>query len=213
MSPNDEREKFILNFLYDRNEDNDFIKVFKGLFERGKSQFGCAQLESSLEEMDQQHQNLLNIVLMGQTGYHDPINRIRQVKTFLVTSAGEKRLDELNNPKSDELMQSFNFNGPVSNNGQTSFGNNNVFSDDHSSTFNINNSINQLLQIKDDLPDKHDQRQLEEFANALKELYENENKDFSHPLSKFKNFLNRTWATVSPAVAPLLVELAKKTFF
>lgn len=213
MKPSEERQLAILKFLANLStvSRNDLNK----LAEQTHSLFSTEILFQTLEEMDSKHQDLLQLTVSPTLG---PVPMMSfNSKHRWLTSKGDDRLYLLTHPEEEKPKPAnFNFNAPITANGQQTFGNITSQSVDNSihtsSTWNTDNSIHQLLQVKAELLDPSDQQSLEELAQVLKATMDSTESPKPGFLSKFSGFLNKTWKIVNPVVAPFLVELAKRTF-
>ena len=106
--------------------------------------------------------------------------------------------------------QSINI-GTLNNTGQAAFGDNASFTDNHST--NIDNSVHQLLSVENQLSDEADKELLHQLAATLESALKSAENPKPKFLSKFKNFIDKTWKITGPVITPLLVELGKRIFF
>lgn len=206
MKPSDKINKVILEFLKSYNDEVNLV-VFKKLFHAGASEgYSNSQIEKAFVAMDRENAGLLQPELMLDAQGNGTLNT--SLADSWLSMKGEDYLDNLNHPKEEEtLSQSFTING-----NNISIGNNNQnsFSDNHS--INVTAQIDKLLSYKRKL-DPADQATLDQFAKEVQNTLASQDKPKQGALSKFGNFLDKTWNTISPVAAPLLVELAKRTLF
>ncbi|MCT3565304.1 MULTISPECIES: hypothetical protein [Levilactobacillus] len=206
MKPSDKINKVILEFLKSYNDEVNLV-VFKKLFHAGASEgYSNSQIEKAFVAMDRENAGLLQPELMLDAQGNGTLNT--SLADSWLSMKGEDYLDNLNHPKEEEtLSQSFTING-----NNISIGNNNQnsFSDNHS--INVTAQIDKLLSYKSKL-DPADQATLDQFAKEVQNTLASQDKPKQGALSKFGNFLDKTWNTISPVAAPLLVELAKRTLF
>lgn len=213
MKPSEVKQKAILEFLSKCSPVNrdQIQELFTSLSDR----FEPEVIFQELEEMDMQHEKLIQMIISPVLNGNPGI-AINSNKRWL-TSKGDDRLYSLTQPEEEKnVSTNFNFNAPVTANGQQTFGNIANQSVDNSihisKTWNTDNSIHQLLKVKSELPDSSDQQTLEELARVLKSTMDSTDDPKPGFLSKFSGFLDKTWTIVSPVVAPFLVELAKRAF-
>lgn len=206
MKPSDKIKKPILEFLMGKNNQVS-PDVFREMISSVNSQgFSIDKVLKVIEQMDnvEGHENLLQIEFQLSPGVGLNISGADE----WLSMKGEDYLDNLNNPKEDKpVSQSFTVNGD-----NVSIGNNNrnSFSDDHSN--NVTAQIDKLLSYKNKL-DPADQATLEQFAGNVQRTLASQEKPKQGALSKFSDFLDKTWNTISPVATPLLVELAKRALF
>lgn len=206
MKPSDKIKKPILEFLMGKNNQVS-PDVFREMISSVNSQgFSIDKVLKVIEQMDnvEGHENLLQIELQLPPGGGLNISGADE----WLAMKGEDYLDNLNNSKEDKpVSQSFTVNGD-----NVSIGNNNrnSFSDDHSN--NVAAQIDKLLSYKNKL-DPADQATLEQFAENVQRTLASQEKPKQGALSKFSDFLDKTWNTISPVATPLLVELAKRALF
>ncbi|CAJ1227073.1 hypothetical protein LZY01_23780 [Levilactobacillus zymae] len=213
MKPSEKVQKFILDFLFDHNEEVT-LEIFKELLSTAK-QNGYSELKivKCIQHMgnDADNLGLLQVNLPLDAFGNGTLNT--SLADSWLSPKGEDYLDNLNHPKNNDDHSSQTIN--IGNLGNASFGNNNKnsFTSDNSTNINVNAEVDKLLLYKDQLNSSKDQDELSAFAETLRELLNREEAPKTGSLSKFGNFLGKTWKTISPVAAPLLVELAKKAFF
>lgn len=210
MKPSEEKQKAILEFLSKCSPVNG--NQIKELITNLSSRFDSEVIFQELEEMDMNHEGLVQIIISPTIGGNPAIG-INSNNRWL-TSKGDDHLYSLTHPEEDKKMSTnFNFNGPVNSTGQQTFGNiTNQSVNNSTNTWNTDNSIHQLLKVKNELPDSSDQQTLEDLASTLKSVMNSSEIPQPGFLSKFSKFLDKTWQTVNPVITPFLVELAKRTF-
>lgn len=213
MKPSDERRLFLLSELANPVNRPDSEQI-NSVLKRGEDNgFSSDLLIDEIQNMDSQHEGLLTVQLAPTLG-GPPVLAISQ--NYWLTSKGEDYLYKLQHPGSnegDESSMSGIHIDTINNNGQAAFGDYSSFTDNHSQTINIDESIHQLLSIENQLPDNSDKEQLRDLAAELESALKSSETPKPKFLSRFKNFIGKTWEITGPVITPLLVELGKQTFF
>lgn len=212
MKPSDMKRKFVLEYLYEHNSDLS-LERFKQLFVKTKQQgYSDLEIEKLIQQMgnDGSNEGLLQVSFPLDMFGNGTLNI--SLATGWLSLKGEDYLDNLNHP--EETPTTINQTFQVTNNGNASFGNNNQnsFTDNHS-TSEINAQVDKLLAYKSKFESPTDQANLEQLANSLQEILLSDKKPEPGVLKKLGGFLNKTWTTIQPVAAPLLVQLAMKGYF
>ncbi|WP_430490992.1 hypothetical protein [Lactiplantibacillus pentosus] len=212
MKPSELKQLIILDYLSGADRNIQYSKIYEQL----SSKLSAEQLNQELVEMDLKHQKLLNISFMPTLSGNVPS---RDANYPWLTSKGDDRLYELKNPDQSSTVSTnnYNFNGPVNSNGSQNFGNIHAQNLDESTTtiyksWNTDSSIHKIIEVKQQLSDIQDQQTLQELADILKNVLDNQEPPKPGFLSKFSGFLDKTWKITSPVIAPVLAELAKRSF-
>lgn len=213
MKPSEKTQKFILDFLFEHNEEvtmDVFNKLFTTAKQNGYSDLKIAKCVQRMGN-DADNLGLLQVSYPLNAFGNAPLNT--SLADSWLSPKGEDYLDSLNNPTSNDDHSSQTINIGSLENASIGNHNQNSFSSDHSTNNNVNVEIDKLLLYKKQLKSAEDQNELSDFAETLRGLLNQEEKPKIGSLSKFGSFLDKTWKTISPVAAPLMVELAKKTFF
>lgn len=212
MKPSEQKQLIILDHLSGADRNIQYSKIYEQL----SSKLSAEQLNQELVEMDLKHQKLLNLTLIPTLSGNVAS---RNTDYPWLTSKGEDRLYELKNPdqSSNVSTNNYNFNGPVNSKGSQNFGNIHTQNVDESTTtiyknWNTDNSIHKIIEVKQQLSDIQDQQTLQDLADILKNVLDNQEPPKPGFLSKFSGFLDKTWKITSPVIAPVLAELAKRSF-
>ncbi|MCH5463515.1 hypothetical protein HC026_12130 [Lactobacillus sp. LC28-10] len=209
MKPGDRRKLFILKYL-SKPSLPVTPEAVNGMLKAGeKIGESSDKLLEDLVNMDFKHDDYLTAQfeedLQGNISVY-------AVKEYWITTKGENLLYELQNPETNHPTQKSSYSiGVFNNNGNAAVGDNNAII--NTQTLNIDNSIHQLLSVKDQLSSDEDKAQLEALASELRSALNGSDTPKPHFLSKFKNFFDKSWKIISPVVTPLLVEIAKRMIF
>lgn len=211
MRPSQKQRLYILDYLSSTKDGVNMNTLKKLLDSASKKGYSDTETFNIIASMGRDQDDLLTIQIVKNV---DGGGTMVVHENYWLTPKGKDYIYDLQHSEPEEaydLMPDENDINNTSNDQQTKGRNSAMYSRQDSER--INNSIHQILQLKEQLPDRDDKIQLEELSALLRKLLSGEEQPKTGLLRKYHGFLDRTHKITSPVVSPIIVEAFSPLIF